>query len=251
MQSENDEASQAPWERDPIIEPARPAARPQGLELGAGKPAPAVLQASGGPQSSGYFPLVRRFSIGDRATFVDRDGYTGAVRNEARWRVTRVDEIADRVEVNNGNVILDLMGNVRRTPIAEFDIPPQFTPTELFVGKRWTAAFRNKRNGETRHVSFDFRIRKRERIVVPAGEFNAFRLEGAGVVLEESGTSPGSTQGFSGVGSYQATIWLLPGANFLIKHEHIVRGPAPRSEVRDWNVRELVDLKQEVLFAPA
>lgn len=224
------------WESDPIIDPAPSilAAAPvmPVIELAAGGQAPQLLQPSANPHSAGFYPLGRKYTVGDKATFRESDLLTGLERRVYTQRVTRVDLDADRVEINGGRVIWDLMGNVIKTGDKEFDAPQQFTPAEFQVGKKWTAAFISTKDGLASNVYFDLKIVRREKVSVPAGVFDAFRIEG---------------QGWNRTfGKHlETTFWLVPGLNFPVKRERVNHNRKGR--LKDTERHELVSLRQQAI----
>ncbi|MCX7146499.1 MAG: hypothetical protein NT042_09920, partial [Sulfuritalea sp.] len=126
----------------------------------------------------------------------------------------------------------DLMGNAIKIGDAEYDTPVQFTPAELQVGRKWTAAFRLTKNGRTSNAYYDLQIVARETIIVPAGSFDSFRIEGEGW-----NTTFGDRLGMK--------QWLVPGLNFSVKSETTGRnrfGRFFRTERR-----ELVALRQQTI----
>jgi hypothetical protein len=200
---------------------------------------PDLFRRPPNPNSGGLHALGRRFSVGDQATLVlsqlrglapDPKDYT--------VRVTRVDEAQDRVEVNDGEIVWDLMGNHVKVGGALFDPPRQLFPAELFVGKRWRAVFRGSqfanegrlKAGTTRNVDVSFAIVGRERLSVAAGTFDAFRIEGSGR---------------TGEFSLDETIWLVPYLNFPLRWDrHSYRSPFGHRDYAYAERRELVSARQ-------
>ena len=226
------------WESDPIVS-AAPSASATALtapmlDIRAGVPVPTLIAPSDNPFSAGRYSLGRIYTVGDEATIRQTDVLSGAMERTFTLRVTRVDLDGDRVELNDGESVRDLMGNaikqgrVERTRPADFAAPPQITPGELQVGKKWTAIFIVTQNSTTSTAYFDLHIVKRETIVVPAGSFDTFRIEGSGW-----NRLHGS--------KLETTLWLVPGLNFAVKSEHIVIN---RGRYIDSDRNELVALRQ-------
>ncbi len=216
------------WKDDPILG----AADAPAIDIRPGGGPPPRLAASENPYSAGRYPLGRVFTVGDKATFRETDILSGVEQRTYDLSVTRVDEEADRIEINNGILVTDRMGNYLKNDKAEFSVPQQFAPAEIFVGKKWQAVFRrNDYKSGPISVSFDFHISRREKIVVSAGEFNAFRLEG---------------EGWSASGLRIERInWLVPGLNFAIKQERIARDS--RGQFFATDRHELVSLRQQAI----
>jgi hypothetical protein len=189
-----------------------------------------LLQPSANPYSAGRYPLGRNYTVGDQARFRESDLLTGIEQRVYTQRVTKVDLDADRVELNGGRLIWDTMGNAIKAGDKEFDVPVQFTPAEFQVGKKWTAAFVRTRDGTEASMYYDLRIVRREKVSVPAGAFDAFRIEG---------------QGWNrSVGKLlELTLWLVPGLNFLVKLERLNHNRKGR--VKESERHELVDVRQQ------
>ena len=170
--------------------------------------------------------------MGDEATFRESDYLTGVETRVFTNRVTRVDIEADRVEFNRGAGIADLMGNPLKRGKRVFDAPCQLSPAELQVGKKWTAVFtQTVQDSQPNKISIDFSISSRERISVPAGTFDAFRIEG---------------WGWSAMYGTRIEFreWLVPWLNFAVKREHVTR--RANGQFKDTERYELVSLRQHV-----
>lgn len=211
--------------KSPSPESLRPA-----IDLAPGRPASQALASSANPYSSGYFPLGRRYSVGDEATIRESDLLTGVEVRIYTQRVTRVDVVNDRVEINGGAGIWDLMGNALKIGDREYDVPLQFFPAELQVGKTWTAAFKLTARGRSSNAYYDLRIAAREKVRVPAGEFDAFRIDGQGW---------NSTVG----NQLEIHLWVMPGLIVPVRRDWIVR--ARNGRYRETQRHELVSLHQQ------
>ncbi|MFH1873331.1 MAG: caspase family protein [Pseudomonadota bacterium] len=221
----------------PSQSPQPPAAAPASapmLDISAGIAVPMLIAPSANPYSAGRYPLSRVFSVGDAATIRISDILTGIEEQTRHVIVTQVDYDADRVEYNKGTTITDLMGNPIKMGQAEFDTPVQFTPAEFQVGKKWTAAFHRTQRGKTSNAYFDMHIAGRETIAVPAGSFDSFRIEGTGWNLTQNQ-------------QLEIKLWLVPGINFAIRREQIVRNK--KGQFRQTERQELVALRQQTLVA--
>jgi hypothetical protein len=221
------------WQTDPIIDAApvmlAAVAATPAIELGAGAPVPQVLQPSANPYSAGFYPLGRKYTVGDEATFRESDLLTGIEKRVYTQRVTRVDAEADRVEINGGDDVWDLMGNAIKAGTSVFDVPRQFSPAEFQVGKKWTAAFRGTENGLSRSVYYELHIVGSETVNVPAGSLQTFMVEGRGL----------NSLGFQ----RQVRLWLVPGLNFPVREEQV--GRSRQSALVRTERHELVSLRQQ------
>jgi len=240
--------AQPKWEADSLVAPAgtgRPSAQAKpALVLKAGAMPPTILTASDNPYSAGFFPLGRHYSVGDVATFRRSDLLTEVVQRDFTYRVTNVDLENDRVEINKGTQIWDSMGNVLSIPGSAAargndnmaEPPRQYSPSELQVGKKWSAAYAVDIASDPRSVNIDFHIASREKVRVPAGEFYAFKVVAIGW-RDWRNKSDWRTE-------IQMSIWLLPSLNFPVKKTHVERNHFGRYWVS--NVDELVSLRQMV-----
>ncbi len=221
--------SAAPSAPTPVVAPAAVA---PAIELMAGAQAPQLLQPSVNPYSAGFYPLGRKYMVGDYAIFRQSDILTGVEQRIYTQRVTRIDQEADRVEINGGRAIWDLMGNAIKSGDKEFDAPQQFTPAGFQVGKKWTATFIRTRDGLAATIYYDLQIVRREKVSVPAGVFDAFRIEGQGW---------NRTAGKH----LEMTLWLVPGLNFQVKRETVNHNRKGR--LKDSERHELVSLRQRAI----
>jgi hypothetical protein len=190
-------------------------------------PVPEVVIAPT-PYFKGFAEHDRRFHVGDAFQYRTTDRMTRQTTLHER-KVTRVDASADRVEFDNGAFVTDFMGNTVANDVGQMGTPRQFYPAEFYVGKKWQTKFRQQRaDGSVFNFKYDMHVASRETISVPAGTFDAFRIEARGFNLE-LGTS------------LVRTIWVAPGVPVDIAHETLVR---PRSGgIEQYERRELVSIR--------
>jgi len=137
-----------------------------------------------------------------------------------------VDAQNDRVEFNAGEYVTDLMGNTLKHLTGSFDEPRQFYPAELYVGKRWKSEFRQARTNGIRYTfRYTLRVVAREKITVPAGTFDAYRIEAEGFNMQLSA-------------SLSRKIWVVPGISADIASETLVR--LRNGSVNQFDRQELV-----------
>jgi hypothetical protein len=222
------------------------ATRAQAIEIQAGSAIPAHLLPPANPFSAGTYPLGRKFTVGDETFYRELNLLTG--RQERR--ALRVIEAAGLIKLTDEppppepndktydagrervTITADLMGNTLAREVAdlylgnlvtkfEYDAPLQFAPEQLQVGKKWRAAsvirrvvsgpYRNAGIETKSQQSFDIRVVRREKVSVPAGTFDAFRIEFTGIGSDSTG-----------VYTLERTHWLVPGLNSLVRSESIV-----------------------------
>jgi hypothetical protein len=216
------------------VEPPRPQPVPVAVASGAllydlkpGAPVP-DFYGPANPNSAGTYPLGRKFTVGDEVTWRVVDPISRVQQRTDTFRVTKVDAQAERVELNDGAGITDLMSNVYRFRGAEFEPAALFFPAELQVGKHWATRYRRTDQRGAADWEMAFHITRRERVTVPAGEFEAFRVEG---------------RGFNAQHRYEQAwlLWMVPGLNFVVKRDLIARAGG---QVTFAEGLELISLKQ-------
>ena len=195
-----------------------------------------IAPATGNPFTAGTARADTAFRLGDTYAYRVFDRSTGAVMVRRVQTVTQIGE--GEIVFNNGQAATDLLGNPKRTPDGRKFTDAQFQPLEYAVGKQWTTRFRLvNQNGVEIDSEFSFRIVGRERIAVPAGSFDCYRVEGRGISRPLHG-------------SFSATLlnnyWMAPlQCRRAIKNEieRISYGPRGR-EVLENNRLELESFKQ-------
>jgi len=138
-----------------------------------------VVSSPENPYSKGMAIADTAYRVGDTYIYRRVDMLTGIEGQPMRRRVTEVTDT--EVIYNNGRFATDLLGNPLRFPKGGSWSPNQTVPTEFSVGKRWNTRFRIITfKGVEGEFDLDLRIVDREKISVPAGTFNAFRVEALG-----------------------------------------------------------------------
>lgn len=148
------------------------------------------------PFTKGTARANTNFRIGDRYTMRRIDLLT---RLEGR-RGTRVTAITDtEVIFNNGNLITDFLGNPRRLPNGHTNTGSQVFVSEYSVGKHWGTTYRGtRRDGTPDEWTMNYRVVGTEKITVPAGTFDTFKIEGGGFMR-------------GGGNAYSHKYWIAPG----------------------------------------
>jgi uncharacterized caspase-like protein len=152
------------------------------------------------PFSKGSSQHERRFAEGEEHRFLVVDLTTQAQRTAVR-RVTKVEPEIDRVTFNDGAYVSDQMGNALVNQFGSNNTVRQFYPVDLYVGKRWTTQFRQTRqSGNSIRFEYQLKVTARETITVPAGTFDAFKIEARGVNRDQRV-------------EIERNIWVAPGIN--------------------------------------
>lgn len=135
-----------------------------------------TVASTGNPFTQGSAE-VRSLVVGDFFQYRITDQQTSLSRT-SRQRVTAVHD--GLVEFENGGFTTDLLGNPRIDWNGEVFGDNQLFAREYAVGKVWTTRFTWQFNGENDIYELRCKVATREIKEVPAGRFNAFRVEAEG-----------------------------------------------------------------------
>lgn len=150
------------------------------------------------PYFSGQAVHFRDYQVGQRIEHRVID-IMGRSERRQTLRVTALDRAADRVQFNDGESVSDLMGNTLSNARGAMSTPRQFYPAELILGRRWVTEFRQSRpSGMVYTFRYRVRVAARETVVVPAGRFEAWRIEAEGFNVGLSA-------------HIRRTLWVVPG----------------------------------------
>jgi hypothetical protein len=177
----------------------RPALQPYGfVRVDASEPV-RVAVPSANPYTKGTALADVDYQIGDSYTYVRQDAFSRVEEARFEERVTEVTDLD--VTFNRGHRVTDLLGN---DVIARGGA--KFSPSQIFVyeyrlGKKWATRFHVIRSEEGRggggrkgkrqreredDIEIEFRVVGRESVTVPAGTFDAFRVEGTGYAVKSA-----------------------------------------------------------------
>jgi hypothetical protein len=142
-----------------------------------------VVSAESNPFSNGTVAALGRYAVGDAYTFELRDGISNVVQRSFRDVVTSVTDA--QVIFNDGEVVLDLVGNEVKSRHMRIRSPAQLFPAEYAVGVKWSSEFAwLKTNGSPGVMVLDFKVVGREPFKTPAGAFHAFKVNALGRVKD-------------------------------------------------------------------
>ena len=165
------------------------------------------------------------YKLGDTYTYNLVDEFSRVVHATATHQVTRISSY--EVIYDDGKVITDLLGN----PVLNRDgrqfTPNQINPADFVVGRRWETRYTvdHPTRGLFR-LRMELRVTGRERIRVPAGTFDAFRIDGRGTQYGTSVTGP-----------VELTHWFAPQvvrrpvATTYVTRVNAIVGRADREEL--------------------
>ncbi len=147
-----------------------------------------IAPSAGNPYSAGTARSDTAFRVGDLFVYRLSDRSSGNFKRRITIRVSAVTE--QEVMYQGSLLTTDLLGNLRRSGDGRRYTGYQALPTEYAVGKQWSTHYRVTYPDNTERVAeYLFRITAKERITVPAGTFECYRVEGKGLSRPLHGSS--------------------------------------------------------------
>ena len=113
-----------------------------------------------------------RYSVKARGVFADPNP-----KGFKEFRVTAIED--ELVQVNDGKNTFDRLGNIQSRKEKHWR-DAQFFPADYAVGKKWSLVASLETDMRNDVVNLQARVAERERITVPAGVFDVFRVEVGG-----------------------------------------------------------------------
>jgi uncharacterized caspase-like protein len=164
-----------------------------------------VLSDDRNPYSKGTLRIDTRVRIGDRYSYREVDLETN---QDVRKYTLLVSDITDtEVIYGKGSFVTDLIGNWIKLGDGRVFTGAQYFVPDYSIGKRWTSRHRvANAKGEPYDTVYDFKVVARESKTVPAGTFDAFRVEGSGW-----------TRGPSGSIALKSRYWVTPDVRRFIE----------------------------------
>ncbi len=150
-----------------------------------------------------------RFRIGDRYVYEVTDVLRPG--EPPRQVPRRVTDIRDgQVYFNGGESIATQTGVIVLNRAGRKDPGVLLVPSELRVGKRWRSAFTNTRvpGAPAARNFYEHRVAALEEVQVPAGRFQAYRIE-----------SVGESIGPSHANRLNSTVWIDPSTMTALRTE--------------------------------
>ncbi|SMC32782.1 caspase family protein [Polynucleobacter kasalickyi] len=142
-----------------------------------------VISSVNNPFSKGSASVVDSYTLGDSYSFEVKDLLTKVIQNSFTDVVSEISD--DKIIFNQGERIIDLLGNELKSRNIRFLSPAQFYPEIFEVGKKWTTRFKwLMDNGQPTDIVTDFIIKKRFEYQSKLGVFNAFEVEGWGYTTQ-------------------------------------------------------------------
>ncbi len=138
------------------------------------------------PFSKGTAIIDIRLKAGDRFRYREIETDTGLETRQYTLAVTRVTDT--EVIFGKGNLTTDLLGNWLKLPDGRQWTGAQFFVPDYSLGKRWSSRHRFvAATGNNYSTEYEFKVTAKESVTVPAGTFDAFRVEGHGWTRGDAG----------------------------------------------------------------
>ncbi len=136
-----------------------------------------IASAEGNPFTKGSATASTGQTVGDSYSYRELDIFSKA---EQRQFTNTITQVTESEVVYGSGLVTDLLGNARRLANGNRLSPNQNYPFEFAVGRHWESRFIIYAPKGELDTVLNMRIVGREIIKVPAGEFNAFRVEWTG-----------------------------------------------------------------------
>ncbi len=138
-----------------------------------------IVSSAENPYTLGSAVANTGYRVGDSYKYNVMELDRGVVNETVTETITRITE--SEVIYNDGEFITDLLGNSRKLRDGRTLGPNQGYPREFALGKRWSSRFVGSSNRGDFQIEFNFRITGKERVTVPAGTFDCFRIDARGL----------------------------------------------------------------------
>ena len=170
----------------------------------------------GAPLAQGGAPRadVPTLKVGDRWKYEQNDRRTGLKESELERKVTSVTASQIEGTENDGKFVLTAdLSTVESSVFVATGDNKQFS-FPLEVGKKWEYkySFANKLNPGKGRRQLEANVVAYEKVKVPAGEFDAFKIEYTGFWNSDTNRRPNS-------GRLTSTSWYAPAARGVVKVE--------------------------------
>lgn len=188
-----------------------------------------IAPSAGNPFTKGSVTANTNYKVGDSYTYRVTDLLTRLERKQPIETITAITDT--EVIYNDGKMSTDFLGNYIRDDRGRLLTASQYFVTEYSIGKKWTTRFvLTRQNGTKDDVELDFKVIGKEAIAVPAGTFEAWKIEGQGYVR--------------GAGAYWNYVyWIAPDkVRRFVAMEYVNRGRGRKLQANDRY--ELVLFKQ-------
>jgi len=188
-----------------------------------------ALAGGANPFSKGTAKLDPHWKIGDRYRYRVLDALTRLETRESRGGAIK--EVTDSEVITGNGRVTDLLGNMIRNARGKTFINNQVFAAEYSIGRKWTTVYRGTRSDDTEDEwTLDMKVVGRETITVPAGTFDAFKVEGRGSMRDKGAR-------------VEVNYWIAPEkVRVFLAYEYFTRrgtrfGKADRMELAEYRQR--------------
>lgn len=191
---------------------------------------PAPPPATGAnPFSKGTAKADPHYKVGDRYRYRVVDLLTKLETREQRGGM--VEAVTDHEVIYGNGRVTDLLGNIIKDPRGRSFVGNQIFVAEYSIGRKWTTVYRGVRRDDIEDEwRMDLKVVARELTTVPAGTFDAFKVEGSGFVKGNGNR-------------IEVTYWVAPAqVRSFVAFELTVHGRGNRFKKTDRT--ELVAFRQ-------
>ena len=190
----------------------------------------AFLAAGTGPaHAAGEKAEAPLIKVGDRWKNEQKDKRTGNKESETTRTVTAVSAGMVEGTENDGTFKMTTdLNPLESTTVAVVSGEPKFLSFPLEVGKKWSFKynFANKTNQSKGRSQLDAEVVAYEKVTVPAGSFDAFRIEAKGFWNNDTSRNNGRSK---------SVYWYAPAAKSVVRTEY-------EDGYNNW-VRDLVEFQ--------
>lgn len=168
------------------------------------------------------------FKVGDRWKLEQKDKRTGVKESDLARQITAVSATQIEAIENDGKLIMTPELAVIESPTITITGEAKTLSFPLELSKKWDYkySFKNKVSGNAVRWQLDANVVTYEKVKVPAGEFDAFKIQYKGYWNNETTTRNGRLQ---------ITNWYAPSARAIVKTEY-------DDGFNNW-IRELTELQ--------
>ena len=165
--------------------------------------------------------------VGDHWKQEQKDKRTGNKESEINRTVTAVTATLVEGTENDGKFAMTSELNPVESTTVVISGDPKFLSFPLEVGKKWSFKynFANKTNEGKGRVQLDAEVLAYEKVTVPAGSFDAFRIQAKGFWNNDASRQNGRSK---------FIYWYAPAARSVVRTEY-------EDGYNNW-VRELIEL---------
>lgn len=152
------------------------------------------------------------FKVGDRWKLEQKDRRTGVKESDLAREITAVSATQIEATENDGKLIMTPELAVIESPTVIITGEAKALSFPLELSKKWDYkySFKNKVSGNAGRWQLDANVVAYEKVKVPAGEFDAFKIEYKGYWNNLTSTRNGRLQ---------STSWYAPSARAVVKTE--------------------------------